>query len=73
MDVSCAFLRGKPREVKELSFFEPPSRGLPGIEKGALIEMDGGKATLSMETHGHLSNWTLLSSVCATFLDVSSE
>ena len=35
--VSCAFLRGKPGEVKDPLFFEPPSRGLPGIEEGALI------------------------------------
>ena len=39
VDVSCAFLRGKPREVEEPLFFEPPSRGLPGIERGALIEI----------------------------------
>ena len=39
VDVSCAFLRGKPREVQEPLFFEPPSRGLPGIEKDALIEI----------------------------------
>ena len=38
-DVSGAFLRGKPREVEEPLFFEPPSRGLPGIEKGALVEI----------------------------------
>ena len=39
MDASCALLRGRPREVEEPLFFEPPSRGLPGIEKGALIEI----------------------------------
>ena len=39
MDVSCVFLRGKPREVEEPLFFEPPSRGLPGIDEGALIEI----------------------------------
>ena len=39
VDVSSAFLRRKPREVEELLFFEPPSRGLPGIEKGALTEI----------------------------------
>ena len=33
VDVSCAFLRGKPREVKDPLFFEPPSRGLPGRER----------------------------------------
>ena len=33
VDVSCAFLRGKPREVEDPLLFEPPSRGLPGIEK----------------------------------------
>ena len=37
--VSCAFPRGKPRDVEEPWFLEPPSRGLPGIEKGALIEI----------------------------------
>ena len=36
--MSCAFLRGKPREVEEPLYFELPSRGLPG-EKGALIEI----------------------------------
>ena len=80
LDVSCAFLRGKPREVEEPLFFEPPSRGLPEIEKGALIEIvkgvfglpeslqDGGKncVTRSKETPGLLSNWTLPSSACAT-------
>ena len=39
VDVSSAFKRGKPREVEEPLFFEPPSRGLPGIKKGALIEI----------------------------------
>ena len=39
MDVSCAILRGKRREVEEPLFFEWPSRGLLGIEKGALIEI----------------------------------
>ena len=39
MDLSCAFLRGKSREVEDPLFFEPTSRGLPGIEKGALIEI----------------------------------
>ena len=39
VDVSCAFPRGKPRDVEEAWFFEPPSRGLTGIEKGALIEI----------------------------------
>ena len=33
VDVSCASLRGKPREVKDPLFFEPPSRGLPGRER----------------------------------------
>ena len=71
------------REVEDPLFFEPPSRGLPGIEKGALIEIvdcpilpvDGGKncVTRSKETPGHLSNWTLPSSACATFRDISSE
>ena len=42
VDVSCAFLLGKPREVKDPLFFEPPSRGLPGIEEGALIEIVNG-------------------------------
>ena len=37
VDVSCAFLRGKPREVEDPLFFEPPSRGLHGIEKAALV------------------------------------
>ena len=72
IDVSCVFLRGKPREVEEPLFFERPSRGLPGIEKGALIKIvkgvldclilpvGGGKTcvTRSNETRGHLSNWT---------------
>ena len=40
--MSCVFLRGKPREVEEPLFFEPPSRGLPGVEKGALIEIAKG-------------------------------
>ena len=39
VDVSCAFLRGKPREVEDPLFFEPPSRGLLGIERGTLIEI----------------------------------
>ena len=39
VDASCALLRGRPREVEEPLFFEPPSRGSPGIEKGALIEI----------------------------------
>ena len=39
MDVSCAFLLGKNREVEDPLFFEPPSRGLPEIEKGTLIEI----------------------------------
>ena len=39
VDVSCAFLRGKPREVKEPLFFEPPLRSLPFVENGALIEI----------------------------------
>ena len=87
VDVSCAFLRGKPREVQEPLFFEPPSRGLPGIEKDALIEIvkgvfglpdspgDGGKncVKLSKKTPGHLSNWTVPSSACVTVLDMSSE
>ena len=29
----------KPREVEEPLYFELPSRGLPGVEKGALIEI----------------------------------
>ena len=88
MDVSCAYLRGKPREVEEPLFFELPSRGLPGTEKGALIEIVKGVfglpdspsgmvertfVTLSKETHGNLSNWSLPSSACVTFLDISSE
>ena len=78
--VSCAFLRGKPREVEDPSIFELTSRGLPGIEKEALIEIvkgvfgspilpvGGGKncVTRSKETPGHLSTWTLPSSACAT-------
>ena len=32
----CALLRGKPREVEEPLFFEPPSRGLPGIGERCL-------------------------------------
>ena len=77
MHVSSAFLRGKPREVEEPLFFEPPSRGLPGIEKGALIELVRGwwkelRVTLQ-ETHGNFSNWTLPSSACVTVLDISSE
>ena len=39
MDVSCAFVPGRPGEVEDRLFFEPPSRGFPGIEKGALIEI----------------------------------
>ena len=40
VDVACAFsLCGKPQEVEEPLFFEPPSRGLPGIGKGALIQI----------------------------------
>ena len=31
------FCEEKPREVMEPLFFELSSRGLPGIEKGALI------------------------------------
>ena len=42
VDVSCAALRGKPREVEEPLLFEPPSRGLPGVEKGALIKIEKG-------------------------------
>ena len=38
VDVSCAFL-GSPREVEVPSFVEPPFTCLPGIEKGALIEI----------------------------------
>ena len=83
MDVSCAFSRGKPREVEEPLFFESPSRGLPRVEKGALIEVvkgvfglpdslpvDGGKncVTLPKETHENLSKWTLPSSARVTFL-----
>ena len=37
--MSCAFLQGKPREVEGPLFFEPPSRGLPGIDEGAVIEI----------------------------------
>ena len=40
VDVSCDFLRGKPREVEEPLIFQPPSRGLPGIEKGTLIQIE---------------------------------
>ena len=34
----CLSLR-KLQEIEDPFFFEPPSRGLPGIEKGALIEI----------------------------------
>ena len=87
MDVSCAFLGGNPREVEEPLFFESRSRGLLGIEKGALIEIvncvfglpdslpDGRKncVTFCKETPRQLSNWTLLSSGCVTVLDISSK
>ena len=39
VDVSCAFLREKPREVEEPLYFELPSRGVPGIVKDAMIEI----------------------------------
>ena len=87
VDVSCAFLRGKPREVEDPLFFKPPSRGSPGIEKGALIESVKGVLGLPdsprgwwkelrdtlQETDGNLSNWTLPFSACVTVLDTSSE
>ena len=87
MDVSCALLRGRDREVEEPLFFESSSQGLPGIEKGALIEIVKGVFGLPdsprgwwkelrdtvQETHGNLSNWTLPSSACVTVLDISSE
>ena len=82
VDVSCAFLRGKPREVEEPWFFEPPARGLPGIVEVVRVFLDypilprnGGKncVTPSKKTPGHLSNWTLPSSACVTVLDISSE
>ena len=38
MDVSCASLRGKPREVEDPLFFEPSVRGLPGVGR-ALSEV----------------------------------
>ena len=77
------FLPGKHREVGEPLFFEPLSRGLPGIEKGALkgfriARFSPGMVertawTLSKETHENLSNWTLPSSACVTVLDISLE
>ena len=69
VDVSCAFPRGKPREVEELLFFEPPSRGLPGLVKGALIEIVKGVLGLSDSPRGwwkelrhtlHGDSWTSL-------------
>ena len=39
VDVSCAFLQGNPPEVEDPLFFELPSRGLPGLEKRALVEI----------------------------------
>ena len=89
VDVSCAFLRGKPREVEEPLFFEPPSRGPLTWNRERCLGRncegcfwttrfspgDGGKncVTLSKETAGHLSNWTLPSSACVTVLDISLE
>ena len=78
MDVSCAFLRGKPQEVEEPLFFEPPSRGLPGLEKGALIEIAnmfsdypilpvGGGKNCVTRSNKNFSNSTLPSSACETF------
>ena len=37
VDLSCTLLRGKLREVEDPLFFELPPRGLPGVEKGALM------------------------------------
>ena len=47
VDVSCAFLRGKPRQVEEPLFLEPPVRGLLGVEKSAFIEIVKGVFGLS--------------------------
>ena len=38
-ECGCFLFQGKPREVEDQLFFEPPSHGLPGVEKGALIEI----------------------------------
>ena len=75
-------------KLKSFLFFEPPSRGLPGIERGALIEIVKGvfglpdshrgwwkalRDTLQGDSWKSLSNWTLPSSACVIFLDISSE
>ena len=78
-DVSCAFLRRKPREVEDLLFFVPLSSDMPGVEKAALIEIVKGVFGLPdfpvnecKEVRKHasrrlldiVSNWTLPSCAC---------
>ena len=51
VDMSCVFLRGKRPEFEEPLFSEP-LRGLPGIEKGALIEIVKGVFVLPLSLCG---------------------
>ena len=34
LDVSCAILRGQPREIQDVVYFDPPKRGLSGVQMG---------------------------------------